>query len=116
MEASLHIGARQDSDLRLQGLDGVSLAVCGDGGFGLGIEPDSGLELVSDGPMRLEVVSCSVRGASDEYYGGAYEVVPTREAQTLATRGCIMAEDVEVAPIPSNYGLVEWNGSALTVS
>lgn len=49
-------------------------------------------------------------------YAGPYEVVPSREAQTLRTNGLLMDGNVTIAPIPSNYGLVEWNGSVLKVS
>lgn len=49
-------------------------------------------------------------------YVGPYEVTPSGVAQTLATAGRRMASDVTVNPIPSNYGLVTWDGSTLTVS
>ena len=49
-------------------------------------------------------------------YGGAVEVVPSRSAQVLATAGTHLESDITVHPIPSNYGLVEWNGAVLTVS
>lgn len=49
-------------------------------------------------------------------YVGPYEVTPSGVAQTLATAGRRMASDVTVQPIPSNYGLVTWDGSTLTVS
>lgn len=49
-------------------------------------------------------------------YHGPYEVTPTREAQVLPTAGRRMASDVVVNPIPSNYGLITWNGATLTVS
>lgn len=51
-----------------------------------------------------------------DVYEGSYEVTPTREGFTLPTIGLRMAEDLRVAPIPSNYGLVTWDGSTLTVS
>jgi len=49
-------------------------------------------------------------------YDGAYEVTPTEDTQILETHGKIMAHDVQVNPIPNNYGLITWNGSVLTVS
>lgn len=49
-------------------------------------------------------------------YEGPYEVVPGRDPQTLRTRGRTLADDVVVGAIPSNYGLITWNGSTLTVS
>lgn len=53
--------------------------------------------------------------AIDEY-DGPYEVTPTNVAQTLATRGLLSTADIVVNPIPSNYGLIQWNGAVLTVS
>lgn len=49
-------------------------------------------------------------------YEGPYEVTPTTTAQTLATRGLLSTADIVVNPIPSNYGLIQWNGAVLTVS
>ena len=49
-------------------------------------------------------------------YAGPYEVVPSRETQTLRTNRLLMTSNVTIAPIPSNYGLIEWNGSVLRVS
>ena len=53
--------------------------------------------------------------AIDEYEG-PYEVTPTNVAQTLATRGLLSTADIVINPIPSNYGLIQWNGAVLTVS
>ena len=49
-------------------------------------------------------------------YEGDYEVTPTDRIQILATEGKLMMSDVVINPIPSNYGLIGWNGSVLTVS
>lgn len=49
-------------------------------------------------------------------YTGPYEVTPSQSEQTLSTTGLKMTEDVVVNPIPSNYGLITWNGAILTVS
>lgn len=49
-------------------------------------------------------------------YEGSYEVTPTDSTQTFATSGLTMTADFVVNPIPSNYGLITWNGSVLTVS
>lgn len=49
-------------------------------------------------------------------YDGPYTVTPGAEAQTLETNGKRMTENVVVGAIPSNYGLVTWNGSVLTIS
>ena len=49
-------------------------------------------------------------------YTGSYEITPSAEAQTLATSGKRMTADLIINPVPSNYGLITWNGAYLTVS
>ena len=49
-------------------------------------------------------------------YEGSYQVTPTTTAQTLGTEGLLMTADLVIEPIPSNYGLITWNGATLTVS
>ena len=49
-------------------------------------------------------------------YGGPYEVTPTQGTQVLDTKFLKMLDNVTVNPIPSNYGLITWNGSYLMVS
>ena len=49
-------------------------------------------------------------------YEGEYEVTPASETQTLATDSLYMRGNITINPIPSNYGLITWNGSTLTVS
>lgn len=61
-------------------------------------------------------ISTSVAYSPLPHYGGTYEVTPSAEAQTLATAGEVMDGDVVIRPIPSNYGLITWDGSTLTVS
>lgn len=49
-------------------------------------------------------------------YEGPYEVTPSQEQQILHTDDKLMTEDLIVNPIPSNYGLITWNGSYLRIS
>ena len=49
-------------------------------------------------------------------YSREYIVTPSSETQILETEGLMMAHNVTINPIPSNYGLITWNGSTLTVS
>lgn len=49
-------------------------------------------------------------------YDGATEVTPSGVAQILQTAGKSVGSDIIVNPIPSNYGLIEWDGSIITVS
>lgn len=49
-------------------------------------------------------------------YTGEYTVTPSAETQTLETNGLRMTDNITINPIPSNYGLITWNGSTITVS
>ena len=49
-------------------------------------------------------------------YEGDYEVTPSAETQTLNTDHLYMMDNITINPIPSNYGLVTYNGSTITVS
>lgn len=49
-------------------------------------------------------------------YAGPYTVTPTQSTQTLSTEDLLMVQDVTINPIPSNYGLITWDGAVLTVS
>ena len=51
-----------------------------------------------------------------ENYNGPYTVTPSRTKQVLKVGGMMASEDVTVEPIPSNYGLITWNGAFITVS
>ena len=50
------------------------------------------------------------------YYMGEYEATPSAVEQIIPTSGKAMISDFVINPIPSNYGLISWNGSTLTVS
>ena len=49
-------------------------------------------------------------------YTGSYTVTPSSETQILATNNLRMTDNITVNPVPSNYGLITWNGAFLTVS
>lgn len=49
-------------------------------------------------------------------YTGSYEITPRSTQQVLYSKNKLMTDDIRVLPIPSNYGLITWNGSVLTVS
>lgn len=49
-------------------------------------------------------------------YTGDYTVTPSAETQTLLTKNKRMTDHIVINPIPSNYGLITWNGATLTVS
>ena len=49
-------------------------------------------------------------------YEGEYDVTPSAQEIILNTQHLRMTDNVRIAPIPNNYGLITWNGSTLTVS
>lgn len=49
-------------------------------------------------------------------YLGPYSVTPTQAEQILETKNLVTTDNITIAAIPSNYGLIAWNGSVLTVS
>lgn len=49
-------------------------------------------------------------------YNGNYTVTPSLATQVLNTAGSILVQNITINPIPSNYGLITWDGSVLTVS
>ena len=51
-----------------------------------------------------------------DYYTGETEFTPSGETQVINTTGLLIPSDITINPIPSNYGLITWNGSTLTVS
>lgn len=61
-----------------------------------------------------DVVGNAMRSVPD--YHGSYEITPTQSTQILNVSDKRMAQDLVIKPIPSNYGLITWNGSTLTVS
>ena len=63
-----------------------------------------------------QAFSAQMDGVLPGDYNGTYEVTPSSEQQTLATAGRTLQFDVVVRPVPSNYGLVTYNGSTITIS
>lgn len=61
-------------------------------------------------------VVCSSVSREGERYEGQYVVTPTIYTQTLFTNDKLLEDNVTVEPIPTNYGLITWNGSFITVS
>ena len=49
-------------------------------------------------------------------YDGPTEFTPSGSTQTIEIANMKALENITINPIPSNYGLITWNGSELTVS
>lgn len=50
-----------------------------------------------------------------ERYGGSLDIVPSDMEQVLVTDGKWVDGNITVAPIPSNYGRIIWNGADLKI-
>ena len=84
---------------------------------GLHVEEAGGASLhVTDGGGASLHVGGSMYAVGPPLYTGPLEVTPSQSTQVLATNGTRMDSDVTINPIPSNYGLITWDGSVLTVS
>lgn len=68
-----------------------------------------------DGP-KFEADFGEFQTVLPDPYTGPYEATPTQDTQVLETAEKSMAHDVVINPIPSNYGLITWDGSKLRVS
>lgn len=51
-----------------------------------------------------------------EWWDGEYEITPSNETQTLATKDKAMRENLVINPIPNNYGLITYNGYEIRVT
>ena len=49
-------------------------------------------------------------------YDGPYEATPSLDTQTFSMQSKLMTADFTVAPIPTNYGLVTYNGTTIHIS
>lgn len=55
-------------------------------------------------------------GAGYPAYTGPTEFTPSQNMQYAPTSGKTVLTNIIVNPIPSNYGLITWDGTKLTVS
>ena len=49
-------------------------------------------------------------------YTGGTNITPSTSEQVLNTADKVVTRNIVINPIPSNYGLITWNGATLTVS
>lgn len=66
--------------------------------------------------FKEDVFDCVFDDVRSADYSGPYQVTPSETEQVLPTANTSLASNIVINPIPSNYGLVEWNGSNLTIS
>ena len=87
-------------------MDAIELHVAGQEGIGLHIGGGSSVPLE---------IGATVYGGGMPYTGD-YTITPSAQTQTLPTENRQLTGNIIVNPIPSNYGLITWDGSTITVS
>lgn len=99
-------------DLTLESDEDYNILLNVDGAqeYNLDIEQDESLNYILDSGVAI------VNYIEGEIYEGPYSVIPSLDPQILKTNGYILTKDITVGAIPSNYGLITWNGMTLTVS
>ena len=80
-------------------------------------------EIVLDGELSLNIPMDGEVGTVTKVvehdlpvYTGETNITPSTSEQVLNTADKVVARNIVINPIPSNYGLITWNGSTLTVS
>lgn len=84
-------------------------------GIELRVPCDPQMELGTGRDPCLELESDYVGSMLPEYRGATY-IIPSESEQILRTEGTRLSTEITVAPIPSNYGRITWDGSTITVS
>ena len=120
MNYEVVVGGSLSQETKQSGDADLSLMISGDASLEIAGESEGLLSCNVDGDSALDHL---VDGEGVEFfeavtqpYDGAYEVTPSRQTQVLPTAFKNLSQNIVVNPIPSNYGLVTWNGSTLTVS
>ena len=94
----------------------INGSVSGGGALNGTLSPDASVTgTLSSGPtISANLTIPSAIGVDP--YQGEYRITPSTQTQTLNTSGKYLQNNVVVEPIPSNYGLITYNGSIITVS
>jgi len=74
------------------------------------------LSVNGDKPLKLSQINVGGGGGTRPHYQGTTTFTPSQSTQTAQTAGLIVDTNIIINPIPSNYGRIAWNGSALTVT
>lgn len=57
-----------------------------------------------------------IRTTNYDEYTGETTVTPSAVPQVLQTRERVVLDNITIAPVPSDWGHIAWNGAVLTVS
>lgn len=74
------------------------------------------MSIATSSVQKGMTISAEYKIVGGNAYEGEYIITPSAETITLPTEQRFLLNDIVVNPIPSNYGLITWNGSYLTVS
>lgn len=81
------------------------------------LEPVSSLDFGVETPqLDFSTPGFSVVRQAYPAYEGETTVTPSSSRVVLETNEHSLYSNIIIEPIPSNYGRIAWNGSALTVS
>lgn len=72
-----------------------------------------GIEMPDEVQLGLETV---IRAADVPEYTGDYVFTPTEDTQTVQIRQKMATSNITINPIPSNYGLITYDGVNIRVS
>lgn len=76
----------------------------------LNMQEAGGVKVYDVEPSEVIVAGLS------EPYEGEYVFTPTEDEQIIPINGKKAIQDITINPIPSNYGLITWDGTIITVS
>lgn len=117
MAITLRVSDNTTADFKLSETNEAVLLEANNSGVILTAEESESVSMsVESDSITLEAEACIYVGGSGDPYSGQYEWTPTQETQTIPISGKTAARNITINPIPSNYGLITWNGSTLTVS
>ena len=77
--------------------------------YDVDVSVDGNIEAETDGSIVVNKIVA-------DNFEGAYEYTPTQDVQIIEIAQKKAVQNITINPIPSNYGKITWNGSALTVS
>lgn len=86
------------------------IVIGGDLSLNTKIEGDAELSIPVDGDPGYHIPLLP------DAYAGEYHITPSDEVQVIPMQFMMASQNVTIDAIPSNYGLISWNGSVLTVS
>ena len=78
----------------------------------------SELDIQIEVSLEIPDIEINVQSGGEYYpeYDGEYEFTPAAEEQVIQTRQKVLLDNIRIAPIPQNYGLITYRGHTITVS